>query len=126
MVLALLVTFCSYTQLQIALAQALDFAIACRCCYAQLLSVNFPTKHKKKENNNFLRWGAVGVNNFYRFNLFVCIMCVYLHHTIMRRFNFFIEQKWIDRIKRDMKKHGFTSVSSFIRHIIIKFFDKNI
>src|SRR3989304_7135092 len=79
---------------------------------------------QKKENNNFLRWGAVGVNNFYRINLFVCIMCVYLPHTIMRRFNFFIEQKWIDRIKRDMKKHGFTSVSSFIRHIIIKFFDK--
>lgn len=41
----------------------------------------------------------------------------------MRRFNFFIEQKWIDRIKIDMNKHGFTSVSSFIRHIIIKFFD---
>jgi hypothetical protein len=44
----------------------------------------------------------------------------------MVRFNFFIEQKWIDRIKRDMKKYGFTSVSGFIRHIIIKFFDKSI
>lgn len=45
---------------------------------------------------------------------------------IMRRFHFFIEQKWIDRIKRDMKKHGFSSVSGFIRYIIIKFFDKDI
>lgn len=82
---------------------------------------------QEKRKQKFLRWGAVGVvNNFKKINLFVCIMCVYLHHTIMRRFNFFIEQKWIDRIKRDMKKHGFTSVSSFIRHIIIKFFDKNI
>ena len=79
-----------------------------------------------KEKRKILERGAVGVNNFKKINLFVCIMCVYLHHTIMRRFNFFIEQKWIDRIKRDMKKHGFTSVSSFIRHIIIKFFDKNI
>jgi len=43
---------------------------------------------------------------------------------IMRRFNFFIEQEWIDRIKRDMKKHGFTTISSFIRYIIIKFFQK--
>ena len=44
----------------------------------------------------------------------------------MRRFNFFIEQKWIDRLKRDMKKHGHTSVAGFIRFIVIKFFDKNI
>lgn len=43
----------------------------------------------------------------------------------MRRFNFFIEQKWIDRLKRDMPKYGFNSVASFIRYIIIKFFDKN-
>lgn len=64
------------------------------------------------------------LKTFLTFCLVVCNMCVYLHHTIMRRFNFFIEQKWIDRIKRDMKKHGFTSVSSFIRHIIIKFFEQ--
>jgi len=44
----------------------------------------------------------------------------------MRRFNFFIEQKWIDRLKRDMKKHGHRTLSGFIRMIIIKFFDKNI
>lgn len=49
-------------------------------------------------------------------------MCIFAPYN-MRRFNFFIEQKWIDRIKIDMNKHGFTSVSSFIRHIIIKFFD---
>ena len=83
-------------------------------------------EEQEKRKQKFLRWGAAGVNNFHKINLDVCIMCVYLHHTIMRRFNFFIGQKWIDRIKRDMKKHGFTSMSSFIRHIIIKFFDKNI
>lgn len=64
------------------------------------------------------------LKTFFTFYLVVCKKCVYLHHTIMRRFNFFIEQKWIDRIKRDMKKHGFTSVSSFIRHIIIKLFEQ--
>lgn len=26
-------------------------------------STNAPTKHKKKENNNFLRWGAVASLN---------------------------------------------------------------
>jgi hypothetical protein len=41
----------------------------------------------------------------------------------MRRFNFFIEQEWIDRLKRDMKGYGISSVASFIRFIIIKFFD---
>ena len=41
----------------------------------------------------------------------------------MRRFNFFIEQKWVDRLKRDMAQHGFSNLSSFIRYIIIKFFD---
>jgi len=41
----------------------------------------------------------------------------------MRRFNFFIEQKWIDKLRKKMKGHGFTSVASFIRFIIIKFFD---
>lgn len=44
----------------------------------------------------------------------------------MRRFNFWIEQKWIDRLKRDMKKHGHATVAGFIRMIIIKFFDKGI
>lgn len=63
------------------------------------------------------------LKTFFTFYLDMCKRCVYLHHTIMRRFNFFIEQKWIDRIKRDMKKHGFTSVGSFIRYIIIKFFE---
>lgn len=43
--------------------------------------------------------------------------------STMRRFNFFIEQKWVDRIKRDMHSYGHTSVGSFIRYIIIKFFD---
>lgn len=43
----------------------------------------------------------------------------------MRRFNFFIEQKWIDRIKRDARNHGHATVSGFIRYIIIKFFEKN-
>lgn len=42
----------------------------------------------------------------------------------MRRFNFFIEQKLIDRLKRDMKKHGHRTVGGFIRYIIVKFFDK--
>lgn len=52
-------------------------------------------------------------------------MCIFAPYNMIR-FNFFIEKQWIDRIKRDMNKHGFTSVSSFIRFIIIKFFDKNI
>ena len=43
----------------------------------------------------------------------------------MRRFNFFIEQKWIDRLKRDSKKYGHSTVAGFIRYIIIKFFDKD-
>ena len=43
----------------------------------------------------------------------------------MRRFHFFIEQEWLDRLKRDVKLHGFTNVSSFVRYIIIKFFEKN-
>ena len=53
--------------------------------------------------------------------LYVCTTIV----SSMRRFNFFIEQEWIDRVKRDMKKHGHTTVSGFIRYIIIKFFEKN-
>lgn len=43
----------------------------------------------------------------------------------VRRFNFFIEQKWIDRLKRDMRKHGHTNVAGFMRMIIIQFFEKN-
>jgi hypothetical protein len=42
----------------------------------------------------------------------------------MRRFNFFIEQDWINRLEREKKKYGFASVSAFIRYIILKFFDK--
>ena len=42
----------------------------------------------------------------------------------MRRFHLFIEQEWFDRLKRDAKDHGFTTISSFVRFIIIKFFDK--
>lgn len=43
----------------------------------------------------------------------------------MRRFHLFIEQEWYDRLRRDMKSFGFTTISSFVRYIIIKFFDKN-
>lgn len=53
--------------------------------------------------------------------MYVCVIV-----NDLRRFNFFIEQEWIDRIKRDMKNHGHVTVSGFIRMIIIKFFDKNI
>lgn len=42
----------------------------------------------------------------------------------MKRINFFIEQEWLDRIRKDMGKYGFTSVASFIRYTIIKFFEK--
>jgi hypothetical protein len=42
-----------------------------------------------------------------------------------RRFHLFIEQKWIDMLKREMNSYGFKTVSSFVRFIIIKFFDKN-
>jgi len=44
--------------------------------------------------------------------------------AMMRRFNFFIEQSWIDKLRKEMKKHGHTNVASYIRFIIIKFFDK--
>ena len=40
----------------------------------------------------------------------------------MKRFNFFIEQNWIDRIRKDMHRLGFTTVSSFIRFVIIRHF----
>lgn len=47
------------------------------------------------------------------------------HVLIMRRFHLFIEQELYDRLKREMKVHGLTTISSFIRYIIIKFFEKN-
>jgi hypothetical protein len=40
----------------------------------------------------------------------------------MRRWNFFMEQSWLDRLERDKRAHGFTSTASFIRFIIIQFF----
>jgi len=43
----------------------------------------------------------------------------------MRRFNFFIEQQWLDRAKRDMKNHGHSNIASFFRYIIINFFNKD-
>ena len=42
----------------------------------------------------------------------------------MRRLHIFIEQEWMDRVKRDARHYGFTTVSSFIRFIIIDFFRK--
>jgi hypothetical protein len=42
----------------------------------------------------------------------------------MRRLHIMIEKKWWDRLKKDMKSHGFVSVSGFIRYIIIKFFEE--
>jgi hypothetical protein len=51
---------------------------------------------------------------------------VYVCVAIMIRFNFFIEPDLIDKLKKEKGKFGFTSVASFIRFIIIKFFDKNI
>lgn len=44
----------------------------------------------------------------------------------MKRFNFFIEVSWIKKLNKEKKKYGCSSVASFIRFIIIKFFDKNI
>lgn len=41
----------------------------------------------------------------------------------MRRWNFFIEQKWLDRINRDKGQYGFRTSASFIRFIIIRFFE---
>lgn len=43
----------------------------------------------------------------------------------MRRVHLFIDHDWHNRLKKDMKKHGFNTISSFVRYIIIKFFDKN-
>ncbi len=43
----------------------------------------------------------------------------------MRRWNFFIEQKWLERLERDKAEHGFRTTASFIRYIVISFF-KNI
>lgn len=42
----------------------------------------------------------------------------------MRRFHFFADQELIDRLNRDKKQHGFTSLGAFIRYILIKFFEK--
>lgn len=65
--------------------------------------------------------------NFYLTRVYnVCMFDSDLNARELRRFNFWIEQKWIDRLKRDMKKHGHTTVAGFIRMIIIKFFDKGI
>lgn len=73
----------------------------------------------------------------------VCKRCVCLPHEIndmsvqrkksddedggvfpIRRWNFFIEQKWLDRINRDMGLYGFRTAASFIRYIIIKYFEE--
>jgi len=42
----------------------------------------------------------------------------------MTRFGFLIEQKWLDKLEEEKEKYGQSTVSSFIRYIIIKFFDK--
>jgi hypothetical protein len=42
----------------------------------------------------------------------------------MRRFNFFIDQKLIEKLNRNKEKYGFNTVAAFIRFIIIKFFSK--
>ena len=52
------------------------------------------------------------------------VLVVRMFATEMRRFNFFIEQQWLDRAKRDMAKHGHRTVSGFLRYIIIRFFEK--
>lgn len=41
----------------------------------------------------------------------------------MKRFHFFIESEWIEKLKKEMKKHGFTKVAPFVRYIIVKFFE---
>lgn len=41
----------------------------------------------------------------------------------MERFNFFIEQNWMTKLKKEMKNHGFNKVAPFVRFIIIKFFE---
>ena len=35
-----------------------------------------------------------------------------------------MEKDILKKLKANMKKHGFNSVSGFIRYIIVKFFDK--
>ncbi len=84
----------------------------------QKRSLNAENKKKTKRGDFFL--------------LFACLLkiCVYICNMNdtpknNRRFHLFIEQKWIDRLKREMNSYGFTTVSSFVRFIIIKFFDKN-
>lgn len=43
----------------------------------------------------------------------------------MRRLQLYMEQEWWDRLKKEKSNQGFTTVSSFIRFIIIRFFEKN-
>lgn len=62
------------------------------------------------------------VNNFYTFHLYMCQDYANFVPYKMRRFPFFIEQEWIDRLKRDMKTVGLPSVASYIRYIIINHF----
>lgn len=52
--------------------------------------------------------------------MYIC----YIFDVYMKRFNFFLEQKWLDRLEEEKENHGHRSVSSFIRYIIIKFFEK--
>lgn len=68
------------------------------------------------------------VNNILREYLFIknirCKFVSLITHKTLRRLHIFIEQEWFDKLKRDAKSHGFTTVSSFVRYIIIKFFEK--
>lgn len=43
----------------------------------------------------------------------------------MIRFNFFIDQQTIDKLRKNMRKYGHASVGSFLRYIIIKFFERS-
>lgn len=43
----------------------------------------------------------------------------------MKRLHLYIEQEWWDKLKKEKGMQGFTTVSSFVRFIIIRFFDKN-
>jgi hypothetical protein len=66
--------------------------------------------------------------NYFQLILVVCVTGtpnVRMFVSTMRRFNFFVEQEWLDRAKRDMGSHGFRNVASFFRFIIINFFNKD-
>jgi metal-responsive CopG/Arc/MetJ family transcriptional regulator len=41
----------------------------------------------------------------------------------MIRFNMMIESELLEKLREESKKRGFGSVSSFIRYILIKFFE---